>query len=722
MKTLVTLVSFLFCSTTLLTAQYASMWMNSPRGNTQSFQSTIEDATAYVSIQSGHANVDIYLTFSTRAYDHTSSDSLELRCWFSLPALSFITDLWLWIGDDTSRAIIADRFQAQATYNNIVGARKDPALLVKEYGNTYSLNVFPFTLPGKRKVKISYTNPIAISDSIGKIPLPFWFLNASAFYNEKPFVVLIQPTELWRNPLINGSSRFPMQQVVDPTFGSVLRCEIPRDTLSALQTCDINVERSRSDLSWYAEKYQKGSGGIYRFILEPFKNLNIQVGRKMLFLLDHDSTNVNPLFTKTNLIEEIKIGLLTGGIKGDSFNVLFSSKGKPQKLSSDWISVDTQSVKTAFDGLDITTVLDTVDLAGVLVAGLQEAKDTTGVHGIFLIASSDQYDDIGKANRLVDSLSKYIPPKIKIFSIDYNDSARYVYWPGFYYTIGNSYLYRRLADKTGGAYTMSYNYNSESPIDYYIGNYIRDLRWRIEYFDMNVHMENGFVYQNFSSVNTNANVFVSTMVTQVGKFIGDFPLYVDMTGFYDGILHTKRIVIQDSTVVASDSSLIKVWASQMLNQFNSSYYLRNEQAVGLSIENRILSYWTAFLALEPGQKLCDTCAVGGNPFIITGVHENSLLPKSYEVLRAYPNPFNPTTTILISLPDGVEKRAASAAIYNVLGQRIKRLDISNANVNGEVRLSWNAMSDSGIRVSSGLYFVILTTPQKRFALKLLLMK
>lgn len=724
MKTFRTTVSFLLVCFSSSFAQYANLSISSPRGNTPAFTGTIEDAVAVVAPQGGHANIDLYLTFSTKASNIVNDDSLEVRCWFSLPSQSFITDLWLWIGDDTSRALIADRFKAQATYNTIVGARKDPALLMKEGSDSYSLSIFPITLPGKRKVKISYTTPISVLDSIGKIPVPIWLLKASAPFNGKPFTIFVTPNSSWKDPYINGGDVFPLQQVTDTTFGVILRGDVHRDSLEKMSTLDIVLLRSATGVSWYAEKYHQGNGGTYRIAFEPFTNLDIYTGKKVLVLVDYDSLNVNPAMTKNILLNEIMTGLLAYAAKEDSFNIVFSAKGKPVVLNPTWLPSTAQSIDAAVNNLNLSSVLDTVDLAGVLQTGFQYAKGSGLVHGILIVASSDQYDDIAKANHLFDSLVPFIPSKTKIFSVDFNDSAKYYYWPNWYYTYGNSYLYQRFADRTGGRSIKVYSYYGDSPIDYYIGNYYQQIKWSIEYFDVNIHLTSGFTYQNFSSVNSynRTNLFANTMVTQVGKFIGDFPMYIDITGMYGGVLHTKRIVINDSDFTPSDSSLNKVWANQLLSEYSQYYYQRNEQAIELSIENRILSYWTAFLALEPGQKLCDTCIVPGGGIIVTEIKTDPLLPNSHDVLRAYPNPFNPTTTVLVSIPDGVERKTATAAIYNVLGQKIRTIDLQGVSDRGEGRFVWNATDDNGRVVSSGVYFLVLTTSHKRYMHKLMLLK
>ena len=72
---------------------------------------------------------------------------------------------------------------------------------------------------------------------------------------------------------------------------------------------------------------------------------------------------------------------------------------------------------------------------------------------------------------------------------------------------------------------------------------------------------------------------------------------------------------------------------------------------------------------------------------------------------AYPNPFNPTTTIQV---DMAKTAQASLTIYNVLGQKVKVLYNGKLD-QGSRKFNWNGVSASGRQVASGLYFYQLKT-------------
>ena len=74
----------------------------------------------------------------------------------------------------------------------------------------------------------------------------------------------------------------------------------------------------------------------------------------------------------------------------------------------------------------------------------------------------------------------------------------------------------------------------------------------------------------------------------------------------------------------------------------------------------------------------------------------SLIPNSFKINSVYPNPFNPKTTIGLSIPDA---GYLEVVIFNILGQEVETLASQNFEA-GKYDFTWNANS-----FSSGIYFV-----------------
>jgi hypothetical protein len=88
----------------------------------------------------------------------------------------------------------------------------------------------------------------------------------------------------------------------------------------------------------------------------------------------------------------------------------------------------------------------------------------------------------------------------------------------------------------------------------------------------------------------------------------------------------------------------------------------------------------------------------GVPTAVTKIAKE--IPSTYELRNNYPNPFNPSTTIQYDLP---YQSLVTLKIYSILGQEVRTLvnDIQNASYH---RIQWNGRDNSGLQVSSGVYF------------------
>ncbi len=83
------------------------------------------------------------------------------------------------------------------------------------------------------------------------------------------------------------------------------------------------------------------------------------------------------------------------------------------------------------------------------------------------------------------------------------------------------------------------------------------------------------------------------------------------------------------------------------------------------------------------------------------------------LVRVYPNPFNPTTTISFSIP---EESKIEIAIYNLKGQKVKQL-VNDKLVEGQHSIIWNSEDDTDKKVASGIYFYKLSVNGKTEAVK-----
>jgi hypothetical protein len=104
--------------------------------------------------------------------------------------------------------------------------------------------------------------------------------------------------------------------------------------------------------------------------------------------------------------------------------------------------------------------------------------------------------------------------------------------------------------------------------------------------------------------------------------------------------------------------------------------------------------------------------------IITDKGLGGDIPVKYVMMDNYPNPFNPETRIVYSLP---QSGKVNLTVYNILGQKVRNLTDTVQNA-GTFTLTWDARNDFGQNVPTGIYIAVLTINNQRVTRKMVLMR
>jgi hypothetical protein len=77
---------------------------------------------------------------------------------------------------------------------------------------------------------------------------------------------------------------------------------------------------------------------------------------------------------------------------------------------------------------------------------------------------------------------------------------------------------------------------------------------------------------------------------------------------------------------------------------------------------------------------------------------------NFQLYQNFPNPFNPSTTIEYELQSNGNVKLE---VYDLLGSKIKTL-VNNYEFSGKHSVAWHGLTDTGQKVSSGIYFYNLS--------------
>jgi hypothetical protein len=97
----------------------------------------------------------------------------------------------------------------------------------------------------------------------------------------------------------------------------------------------------------------------------------------------------------------------------------------------------------------------------------------------------------------------------------------------------------------------------------------------------------------------------------------------------------------------------------------------------------------------------------------------AIIPMTYALGKNYPNPFNPTTTIPVTLP---EQSEVTLKVFNILGQEV--ITLINGTLNaGRHYFIWEGTNQAKTMMPSGIYIYQMTTSSGlKFTGKMVLIK
>ncbi len=103
---------------------------------------------------------------------------------------------------------------------------------------------------------------------------------------------------------------------------------------------------------------------------------------------------------------------------------------------------------------------------------------------------------------------------------------------------------------------------------------------------------------------------------------------------------------------------------------------------------------------------------------MTDVESNTVIATCTQLVGNYPNPFNPTTSLMFSLK---ENERVTIKVYNIKGQLVNTIcdDVMEA---GNHRIVWNGNDERGKMVSTGVYLFRMKTDNYTGTLKSIMIK
>jgi hypothetical protein len=194
---------------------------------------------------------------------------------------------------------------------------------------------------------------------------------------------------------------------------------------------------------------------------------------------------------------------------------------------------------------------------------------------------------------------------------------------------------------------------------------------------------------------------------------GSNPLPVEMTSFTAAMQSANSAMLKWSTATEVNNSGFEI----QRRAENTTAWAKVGFVTGAGTSNSPKEYTYQDVNLAPGVYVYRIKQIDNNgafKYSASTQVDAGVAGKNFELLRNYPNPFNPATNMQFSVPqDGY----ASLKVYNMLGQEVATLFDGMAQAGHYISATFD-----GSRFASGVYFSRLQYNGKSLVQRMLMTK
>jgi len=680
-----------------------SLWINDPNFSWNWQNGTITEASLSVHPKGLYLEYGLYLTFSGSSTYFDSNSLLEVVLDFQLPKEAIILDSWLWVGNDIVQGKLIDRWSASDIYEGIVNRRRDPSVLFKNSDTQYELRVYPMKKEETRKVKITYLMPVDWSKGKIEAGIPDHLLMTSV--QPPDLFVFLWEEKGFANPAFNNAEIL-FQSKNDSIFGPYKRAVVPAGKLQkdVKLTMDAPFQNGI-----YLSVYEDANTSYYQLALSPGTFISQNEHQRILVLIDYEAGNST--MSKGDLITNIKQRLLASYGPDDSFNLIYSKLRIEQAFDS-WKPITTENLNSALDPLVTESLYS--NLPGLFSSSFDFLNAAGGQGSVLLVTNSDNFGNYEQANALIKDLKKMQDPLPPIYIADIQDQMLNYYYIGNRYYYGQEYLYVNLSKASAGYYK---SIRDEPSLQTLLSNVISSIAGMVTAFDLYTAPADGFCYGRFGT-NSMEGFPVNQTVTQIGKFFGQTPFMIYLTGLYQSLPFSQLVQVPEEQIFQVDTMLSKMWHGRYIADLEKAEKnnMIVQEILYESLNNRVLSIHSAFLCLEPSDSVsvCQTCKDESR---LVGI-DDQIPIDSAGFVKLYPNPFRDKVTLEISLEQLTGVDEVVIRIFNLTGQLVFE-KTEEAGPGQVVTTEWQGTSINGEKVQAGQYIVMIQAGQAVWSKKLM---
>lgn len=657
-------------------------------------------------------DLEITVSYNFESWFFKNYTELELQWLFALPDHAIVDDFWIWQGDSILKPTIMDKWTAELLFSEVSSPVRNPGLLTQSFPNRegqvwHSLRLYPVIRNDKRKFKIHYLLPARPTNETLRIWLPTSQLTSRLSPGADSLKVIFLDE---RKPDFIGAE--PAYEKYRPEIsGWEFKIGLDYDRLVELVYPAPIMEK------YFFSTFEDSAESYYQLAVYPPEVQEDRTPRNFLILVDFNRFNTAG-FDGELVMQLLKETMQQALSADDSANLIVSYEDL--KFGADqFLACDEQNIDILFENTLRRSFPAYSNFQELIVAAAKFLENRSDSTDIILLTNTDEINLASYAkDELADKIIAMFNPAVKIHVVDLENISYLIYNYGMsrYETQLQSFYARLCYQSAGNLFFLRYHS---------IKNILAALFYeKISHFEeveVQTRFAAGYAYgKHFLALHEGYYPFKFPLM-QVGRYRGSLPLEVTVLGKIRLDKVSDEFTINQLDVTPGNSSLKTAWFGDHIHELlkQSQNNATIVDIMDLSLQQNILTPYTGFLIFRPDENNgfeSDGDDKDFNPRTDVATTVRDSLSTEIE-LAAYPNPFNEKITIRFSLGAQRNLSEISLTIFNSLGQKVRKIELDNRQ-----RITWRGRDDNFNHVASGVYIAVLTGPNRRQALKLVLMK
>jgi Ca-activated chloride channel family protein len=558
-------------------------------------------------------NDQIATTHIEQVFENDTPYTLEGIYFFPLPESVSITEFAMWDGNKRLVGEVRSRDEARRIYNDIVRARRDPALLEYAGKNLFQASVFPIPPNSEKKIELTYSQVLRNESGTVAYRYPLgtgW--RANGFIADSP-----RPIPMPR-PRFEPENQVPRSNTGNLASGRI-SAEVEITSRTAIKSIyspshEIDVKRdgerkarlsfeiratssqpdfqlfytlSNQDFGLSLLTYREpGKDGFFMLLVSPKAELDeTEVSAKdVIFVLD----------TSGSMAEEGKMekakSALRFGINSlnarDRFNII-SFAGEEHLLSERIMIADQEGKKNALEFIGRMRATGGTNINDAVLAAYRQFQTSERPKMIVLITDGQPTVGVTQASKILSNVKEAGKPDVRLFTF------------GVGYDI-NTLLLDGLANDNRG--TVGYIEPNED-IEIKVSSFFAKINNPVL---SDVKIDWGGVETELVYPHTAPDIFHGSQLILVGRYRPAVKR-LTITGSVNG--RERRFIYEDQKFPEKQSEnefLPYIWATRRVGYLLDQIRLNGEskelrdEIVELGTRYGIVTPYTSALVLEPG--------------------------------------------------------------------------------------------------------------------------